>query len=198
MKRASVFAFPAIALLVSLQLLRPSHAYACSCGKPPPSVRLADSNAVFSGTVLRDTQQKHSASDGGSYIEHAYLFEVMSTWKGVTSSRVTIYFETDFVSPEGFSIRGCEAKGFDVGQTYLVYAYKDVGITPYEGRGRLSSSINFCSGTGPLNLADQDLKVLGAGQQPVVQASQSFPLDFLGFIQDVLSWLFALVQVPRI
>lgn len=201
MKRVTALALLSVALLLSTQLFRPSFAYACSCAMPVPNGPFVDSAAVFSGKVISDTDRKRSTADGGSYVEHIYLFEVLSAWKGLMSPRVTIYSLSDFVNPQGLSVIGCEGKGFDVGKTYLVYAYRDNAQTPNTGQGRLSSSVNACSRTGLLSLAGEDLKVLGQGQQPLRQAAppllgQFFPFDFPAFIIALINWLFDLIRTP--
>ncbi|RBW68044.1 hypothetical protein [Bacillus taeanensis] len=118
----------------------PKSIYACSCIEPgTPSEELNNSKAVFTGKVLEITE------DETNY-EKEVVFEVLSTYKGVTEPQVTLY--------TGMNSAAC-GFNFTVGEEYLVYA---------TGDGRLQTTL--CSRTAELAAANEDLKELGKGEEP--------------------------------
>lgn len=132
-------------------------AFACSCLAPPDPVTARDrSDAVFSGTVL----QVNEAVDWSNFMpfirpirkQVEVIFEVQSTWKGVTTSQVRIVTESNSA-----------ACGFDFqqGKSYLVYASYHEGNELYT---------HLCTRTTGLANAGDDLALLGQGSPPSEKA----------------------------
>jgi hypothetical protein len=136
----------------------PRPAYACSCaggtGPVPDQVRaeLQSSSMVFSGRVvgIEDRQSGVSVLGflfGGATYGRAVTFEVAAVWKGTPRSRVVVH--------TGWGGGDCGV-GFQVGESYLVYAG--------EAQDELRTSI--CTRTADLTYAQADLAVLGPGTVP--------------------------------
>lgn len=126
--------------VVSVWLV-PERAEACSCVVPPaPKVALAQSTAVFEGTV-RGIDEHQPAQQA------AVRFEVSRVWKGELTSRVVVS-TTDMGSMCGFA--------FAVGTPYLVYA---------SGEGAALST-GLCTRTKASADAKDDFQALGAGKVP--------------------------------
>lgn len=149
-----------------LQAAVPSTAYACYCTPPDsPLVDLQRSNAVFSGTVTSITPAQIQTVGGSTYTTNRVMFQVATTWKGMSRSQIEI------LASGSSSSCGYE---FKVGGSYLVYAYAyndhlsvSVGnrtLALPVGARRLSTGI--CTRTMPLASAGQDLAVLGPGNLP--------------------------------
>jgi len=136
----------------------PSEALACSCA--PDILRTGETEdqridaarreaqAVFSGTVLKIKIRKPSQGDRNPPVE--VTFKVLSVWKGIKTEKAIVLTENDFSG-------GC-CKNFEVGKSYLVYAYdwNDIG-----GLGT-----NQCTRTKEMSDAERDLRVLGEGKAP--------------------------------
>ena len=125
-------------------------AFACSCS---PSLfgetetqrieaAYEKAQAVFSGKVLKIKKSK-------SFNELQVTFRVSETWKGATTERIV-------VTTESLCCSGCPYN-FNVGKTYLVYAYT------WEGS---ALGTNQCTRTKKMSEAERDLKVLGKGKAP--------------------------------
>ncbi|MGB3614686.1 MAG: hypothetical protein WBA10_12910 [Elainellaceae cyanobacterium] len=120
----------------AIAIALPQPAYGCSCRRPAPlDVALADSAAVFAGTVV-----------GIDVTNPAYMtvtLDVGETWKGMLSQ--TIHVQTAPTS----AICGYH---FEQGEAYLVYAQQ------------LGSQLRTtqCDRTSPLNQATQDIAILNA------------------------------------
>ena len=135
-------------LLALLTAVQPTCVYACSCMVPgPPDQALAESGAVFSGTV---TAVARPANMGGS-MPVRVTFSVARVWKG--PEQVTMIINT----PD--SSASC---GFDFVENgeYLVYA-RNV-------EGTLEASL--CSRTTQLANAGEDIAALGEGTAPAAPA----------------------------
>ncbi len=197
MRRRALFVLVAVAVLCSIQGGRTPTALACSCAKSPPQEVFQRSDAVFSGKVVSVKEQKRPGKNGGSYVEHAYTFQVDTNWKGVSGSRIVTYFYSDFITPSGSSLTGCTAEGFEVGKTYLVYAWRGTGVADYfEAPHKLSASLHYCSRTNLLVDAGEDLQVLGPGVAPS-QPVGSGPFSMIGafgWIGGLLAWFLGLLH----
>lgn len=113
--------------------------YACSCGGPkPPCQATWEADAVFVGTVL-STEEKQGR---GGFDSRLIKLSVEESFRGIASNVVEV-FTGSGGGDCGFSV--------EVGQQYLVYAYK--GET-----GRLATSI--CTRTRALIQASEDLEFL--------------------------------------
>jgi len=144
-------------------------AVACSCMQPPPPQEaLAQSDHVFEGLVHAvdgtgegggDASEGGAGADGSSGPDGALpapggsrvrvTFEVVRTWKGADAERFEVR-TADNSAACGYP--------FEPGETYLVYADDGDDGAPTTG---------LCSRTRPVEAAEQDLDVLGAGVVPV-------------------------------
>src|SRR5262245_6983615 len=143
-------------LAVVVILLATRAGLACHCslprtGKPFKQLIIEARNkskAVFSGTVVAIDKKP-----GDLYM--AVRFNVEESWKGTLSKEATVF--------TGQSGGDCGYK-FEVGQRYLVYAYRyndaDLGT-------------NICQRTANLIEAAEDLKVLGNGKVVGVRSQKS-------------------------
>ena len=139
------FVFISILLLGSF----PTITSACSCAElPSVEEEFERSQAVFSGKVI-DVKEKRSIK---GYQTKSVLFEVTNTWKGVKQSQILI------TTGQGGGDCGFD---FKKGQEYLVYANES---TMY-GAKSLASTI--CDRTNELSVLQEDLTILGEGQQPI-------------------------------
>ncbi|MDQ3703839.1 MAG: hypothetical protein M3437_01205 [Chloroflexota bacterium] len=190
----------AVAVLCSIQGGRTPPALACSCAKSTPDEAFQHSDAVFSGKVISVKKQKRPGEDGGSYVAHAYTFDVQASWKGVPHARITTYHYSDFITAEGWGVTGCTSEGFEVGKTYLVYAWRGGTMSGFSnGRNELSASLSYCGRTGLLSDAGEDLQALGPGTLPAQPGLLGVPgpfsmLDAFGWIGGLLAWLLGLLR----
>jgi hypothetical protein len=133
--------------LIGLLIATPYRAYACSCLPPrPPLESMANSDAVFSGKVVRIDSEDAVIMSSADPVN--VVFEVSRVWKGDEKGAIALSTARDSAS--------C---GYDfvVGEEYLVYAnISDTGLTT-----------GLCSRTMPLSSAGEDLAVLGEGTIPV-------------------------------
>jgi hypothetical protein len=139
MKKLLPWMISFLVIMTVILMFLPKNSYACSCVQPgTPSEELNNSKAVFTGKVLEIKEDKKS-------YEKKVMFEVLSTFKGVSESPVTLYTGMDSAAC-GFN--------FIVGEEYLVYA---------SGDGKLQTTL--CSRTAELSAANNDLKELGIGKE---------------------------------
>jgi hypothetical protein len=137
--------------LIMLLLLVPG-AFACSCLQPaPPLKALAESDAVFSGTVVSLSEPMLPTSSADLM---SVEFDVAQVWKGDISQKEEIHTALSSASC-GFN--------FEAGRDYIVYAN--------EYGGRLQASL--CSRTSLLSDAQEDLQALGAGKAALVAQDTS-------------------------
>jgi hypothetical protein len=134
-KKAAVWA-----LALTLGFSAADVALACSCAPlPPPQEARDQATAVFTGTVVSITPDAT-----GNY--NLVRFQLDRVWKGAKCRELVV--------STGLSDLNC-GYTFQVGQTYLVYAYEDNSV-----RGaRLNT--NLCSRTRPVAEANEDLSALG-------------------------------------
>ncbi len=185
-------------ILCCLQMGAPRRAFACSCVTPPtPLGALNDADAVFSGTVVSITPINQNAP-GGIYsltpASNEVVFSVSSVWKGVARSHVTVV--------TGMGGGDC-GYSFNLGDTYLVYAYSSHPGSPvfYLGNIRVELPISsqqfgtsICTRTAPLSLAAADLAQLGPGAQPGQNDLVAFVLDnLLAVIAGVIALVIVIV-----
>ena len=144
-------------LLAGVALLLASRAVsACDCrlpsaGKPIKQVVAEARNksrAVFSGTVVAIDRKP-----GDLYV--AVRFKIEKFWKGALSEEVTVF--------TGQGGGDCGYK-FEVGQRYLIYAYR---------YNDTELGTNICQRTASLIEAAEDLKVLGKGKSAVIRSQKS-------------------------
>lgn len=134
-------------LIIVVLLLVTKAGFACDCdlSRPGKSVKEAvvearkKSKAIFSGTVVAIDKKP-------SDLYVTVRFKIEGSWKGMYSREATVF--------TGQGGGDCGYK-FEVGQRYLVYAYRyndaDLGT-------------NICQRTATLTQATEDLKVLGKGK----------------------------------
>ena len=135
-------------LLALLTAVQPGCVYACSCLPPgPPEQALAESGAVFSGTV---TAVARPANVGGNTPVRV-TFTVARVWKG--PEQVTMIINT----PDSSASCGVE---FVENGEYLVYARNVEG----------TFQATLCSRTTQLANAGEDIAALGEGTAPAAPA----------------------------
>ena len=125
-------------------LFIPETSYACNCDLPRTDRSLKQqviearkrSEAVFTGTVLEISKRP-----GDLYI--TVKFKVEEVWRGPRGAETSVF--------TGIGGGDCGYK-FEIGEKYLVYAYK---------RDDSKLETNICQRTAPLAEAGPDLKVLG-------------------------------------
>jgi len=138
-------ALASVALMgMSLLLLLPDCASACSCMGVPIQRYISSSDAVFSGEVV-DLQKGTSASRMFGPSDTVTL-RVSEAWKGTDQGTLEVS------TPSQGSACGY---AFKEGQEYLVYA-----------SGKQDLKVDACGGTTQLSKADEDLALLGNGEKP--------------------------------
>ncbi len=122
-------------------------ASACTCVEPPPPLEaLEAADLVFAGLVIEILEPD------SSMFTRSFRFAAKRRWKGPVTD--TMRVET------AWSSASC-GYPFEVGETYLVYAYEgNVFANPY--------STNLCTRTRPLADAAEDLAALGEGSPVAV------------------------------
>ncbi len=117
--------------------------YGCSCDlptnqSPKKQVKeaLAKSKAVFLGKVISINRINYSSE---------VTIEVIKSWKHIKTKKVVIY--------TGVGSGDCGYL-FEIGKSYLVYAYGDLN----------GLETNICQRTTELEDARNDLKILGKGK----------------------------------
>ncbi len=122
-------------MIVGMMLAINANAYACSCAPPPPPQKaLADSAAVFVGTV-----ESIECEEGTKTV----VLVVETAWKGVADGKGKLIVRTSSSGAAcGF--------GFRERESYLVYA----------GRDDAGLSTNLCTRTRHLTQAAGDIEEL--------------------------------------
>lgn len=125
--------------------------WACTCVDLPDipldkQVREAvkDSARVFNGKVTKVVMP-----EDGAYSQVTVYFAIQKTWKG--KARKTLILKT------GLGGGDCGYR-FEVGKTYLVYAYSTDEQMPNNNGVTLET--NICSRTQILNRATKDIEIL--------------------------------------
>jgi hypothetical protein len=128
-----------LATVVTLWLA-PSAARACSClPPPPPGEALGNALAVFEGRAADVVEEER---------QHRFSFEVSRVWKGDVGPQTHVITASDSAA--------C-GRGYTLGETYLVYAYRgqDGGLAD-----------GLCTRTRERSHALEDLAALGPGHEP--------------------------------
>jgi hypothetical protein len=142
-------------LLLLTLLINPAPLFACSCAPPPPpAAALAEATAVFAGTVINIEVEDGEIFSSADPV--AVTFEVATVWKGPVQQTLLVTTARDSASC-GYS--------FEVGQSYLVYAY--------DAEDALQTGL--CSRTTDLSSASDDLAVLGEGAIPAAAPVTTAP-----------------------
>ena len=150
MKKAIALMFLSLFLIGSF----PAATSACSCAElPTAEEEMERSDAIFSGKVMEIKEKKVNG-----YMTKSVLFEVTDTWKGVDESQVII------TTGQGGGDCGFR---FIEGQEYLVYAKES---DMYRAK---SLTTIMCDRTNTLRALQDDLKVLGAGENPTEKVDLS-------------------------
>lgn len=136
---------------------------------------------VFTGKVIGFEYRKgiHNEfmesrkKDSGKHIDYETLiveFQVERWWKGEATSEIFLVTGNTRNSDGTGSSSGCDYS-FKEGESYLVYAYGK------EDELRTSS----CARTKLLTNAEEDLRILGEGKEPVEKKNEpNKPLDVNG------------------
>jgi hypothetical protein len=144
--------------------------FACSCGSlPDESVNDAVKNAIKQSTAIfagkfvgyeyhKGIRQRYPAYSNGNidYETRVAIFQVERGWKGETISKMFLATESMKYADGTEDHSSCDIS-FREGETYLIYAYGK------ENELRA----NYCSRTRLLTKAEEDLKILGEGKEPV-------------------------------
>lgn len=177
MKRSQVW----LSVLVFVVISTSQTTYG-SCGSLVlPWDNLHETDAVFRGQVTHvgTATVLHEVFNWG----HPVTFQVLESWKGVTTTTSTIKAQAN----PTIAVR------FEQGQQYLVYADYEQPL----GRGPLTT--NGCKGTKPIAEARADLHALGASVivlQPAPATGSPYIIRVL-LIGGALSVLFGAVTVAR-
>lgn len=159
-----LFRLLVIGILLASLLAQPKPASACSCALPdPPPVAFTNAHAVFVGDV--------TAINDPTWLARTFLFlpivyssadptlvhfQVSDSWKGVTTTTVTIRTAVGGASC-GYS--------FDLGKQYVVYAYQ------YSRE----LETNICTRTSEAALATTDLNYLNTLPKLALTPTASSP-----------------------
>jgi hypothetical protein len=137
-------------LMLVLAAIPSQQAYACSCIPPaPPLESMANSDAVFSGKVMRIDSDEAPIMNSADPVK--VVFNVSRVWKGPEEGAIALSTARESASC-GYN--------FVVGEEYLVYAYNsESGLTT-----------GLCNRTMPLSSAGEDLAALGEGVTPAPAA----------------------------
>jgi hypothetical protein len=133
-------------LMVVFAVSPAQQAYACSCIPPaPPLESMANSDAVFSGKVMRIDADEAPIMSSADPVK--VVFDVSRVWKGAEEGAIALSTARESASC-GYN--------FVVGEEYLVYANNsETGLTT-----------GLCNRTMPLSSAGEDLAALGEGVIP--------------------------------
>jgi hypothetical protein len=150
-----------IVAIVAIVIAKTEDVRSCTCIMPPPPAQaFAQADAVYLGKII--------SFEPDSVNGWVAKIDVLRLWKGDKDA-----------ADELFTSSGSATCGyyFQVGQTYVVYAYKSAN-------GRLRTSI--CTRTNPIQLAAEDLKFLDSfSYQPLsLGNSWRFAHDFSESIID--------------
>jgi len=154
-------------------IVAPKPTYACSCVEFTDVLEHRDAHdAVFKGTVVSENKKK-----GKGFISSASTykttFEVSEVWRGKVTSSITVL--------SAISEASC-GYIFEEGKTYLVYA-------------KLQGSdlhVSLCSRTAPIDMAGEDLSLLGSGSTPPdLSATDTKDADS----SNAWIWIFSIIML---
>lgn len=161
------------ALFFVLFTSAPSTAYACSCVElPSVKEEYERSAAVFAGKVLEVKERQQINGQRTKSV----LFDVTTTWKGVSESQVFI--------TTGFDGGDCGYE-FKQGKEYIVYASQS---SMYGGNALVTT---ICDRTNEAASAKEDVTILGKGKTPTEQVNLKNSGQDIG----VYVWILTLVVV---
>lgn len=144
----------AVSLTVGAIVFAASDAMACSCAAPqsPCAVLKAPESVVFVGTVMEMSPGSPAAGDGrGSDATLRVRFSVGERFGGAADSTAVVS-----TADNG----GACGYPFQVGESYLVYAYRSAD----------GLSTSACTRTAPLGAARDDLEVLREASRGAVRS----------------------------
>ncbi|MBE1444813.1 hypothetical protein [Paenibacillus sp. OAS669] len=141
-------------ILVLLPIL-PSSCFACSCAfQRDPIKALDEAGAVFSGKVIEMKEDVWENRKKGEVYEwrHVVRIAVEQSWKGMDQTEVIVMTNAGGEDSCGYE--------FKVGESYLVYAYKNnsTGVNEWH--------TSYYSRTALLSSASGDLEKIGQGSTP--------------------------------
>jgi hypothetical protein len=142
------------------------NSFACSCDPSDESVNDAVKNAIKQSTVVfvgkfvgyeyRKGIPRRYTKEPIEYETRVLIFQVERGWKGETTSKM--FLATDRIrNADGTGSGSSCDYDFEKGETYLIYAYGK------ENELRT----DYCTRTELLTKAEEDLKILGEGKEPV-------------------------------
>ncbi len=141
-----------ITLILALMLTPAKMASACSCvPEPSPELALKRADAIFVGEVI-GVDSGWFGVFSGHWMRKTVLFQVQSTWKGVSASQVIATVWERYCS--------WTPLGYYVGETYLVYA---------EASTEWRWETSYWDGTQSLDDAAEYLGTLGQSTPPSQQ-----------------------------
>jgi hypothetical protein len=183
--------------LMIVLLAHPTTASACSCAGPSsPTQEFQESNAVFTGKVLRIVdeyvpifstldrvltaigQQSYFWSQAGRYVGYRIYFGVNSSWKGI--AKTTVMIDT------GYGAGDC-GYPFAVNNDYLVYASYPYGIPDNYW------VTSICSRNAEISAAREDLRYLNT--LPTLSLNPSIQIFGLPLSVVALWVIFFLVAI---
>ncbi|MBC7795857.1 MAG: hypothetical protein H7Z37_03180, partial [Pyrinomonadaceae bacterium] len=136
-----------LAVFIVIICVSPQSVFACSCATPSPIYKdFKTANAVFAGKVISAKRVKRTVEDEGEKSEDEemeYQFQVIEVFKNIKGKQVTI---------NGGSVNSSCSREFDVGESYLIYAYG-------ENENSLGASL-ACGRTGILRYAQDQAVVI--------------------------------------
>lgn len=122
-----------LAVFIVIVCVSPQSVFACSCATPSPIYKdFKTANAVFTGKVISAKRVKRIVEDESEESEDEemeYQFQVIEVFKNIKGKQVTIN--------GGLVNTSCFRK-FDIGESYLIYAYgeNENGLRASLGCGR--------------------------------------------------------------
>jgi hypothetical protein len=140
-------------LVIGFLLVSTNTCFACDCSFEQDPIRaLNEAGAVFSGRVVQVGEDvKWNALKGEVYEwRNAARISVEQSWKGISQTEVIVMTSSG----------GCGFE-FNVGESYIVYAYKD------DRTGDTEWHTSLCSKTSQLSSAADTVQKLGEGKKPI-------------------------------
>jgi len=130
-----------IIILIGFMLFSAQTAFACSCAfSDDPIQSFQQADTIFVGKVLR--------KDNLENYRYAITIEIQESLKAIKEHNIVVY--TNMGEP------ACEYL-FRVGESYLIYAFKN---SPDTGMNGGKFSVSKCSRTRPLSEAEGDIAVI--------------------------------------
>ncbi|HEY0072206.1 MAG TPA: hypothetical protein VGE04_19765 [Chloroflexia bacterium] len=177
MKRKSAVALVVIAIFFTAQILAPAVAAACSYLPYSPVRSFREADAAFIGTVVDAKEERQLDADGRSYqARTTYRFQVITSWKGVSTPEVTILFLEHVMLDEygrRIELSMCPGPyGFTPGAMYVVFAVRDPethALRSAVGLGARSRQLRSIADAQP------EIRALGKGKQWIYTGGVGMP-----------------------